>query len=84
MITKPQIHCFKRLKCRHATPEDFSNLPPQQRRKKLPNKVNDLNKEIQMEVRQRDGITKMKNDCLKNPQILQSVWVTDNKSQAKI
>lgn len=36
-----------------ATPEDFSNLPPEQRRKKLQQKVDELNKEIQKETDQR-------------------------------
>ncbi|XP_015857467.1 formin-binding protein 1 isoform X20 [Peromyscus maniculatus bairdii] len=52
-----------------ATPEDFSNLPPEQRRKKLQQKVDDLNKEIQKEMDQRDAITKMKDVYLKNPQM---------------
>ncbi|XP_020014563.2 formin-binding protein 1 isoform X18 [Castor canadensis] len=52
-----------------STPEDFSNLPPEQRRKKLQQKVDELNKEIQKEMDQRDAITKMKDVYLKNPQM---------------
>ncbi|XP_047381388.1 formin-binding protein 1 isoform X17 [Sciurus carolinensis] len=52
-----------------ATPEDFSNLPPEQRRKKLQQKVDELNKEMQKEADQRDAITKMKDVYLKNPQM---------------
>ncbi|XP_069914164.1 formin-binding protein 1 isoform X13 [Oryctolagus cuniculus] len=52
-----------------ATPEDFSNLPPEQRRKKLQQKVDELNKDIQKEVDQRDAITKMKDVYLRNPQM---------------
>ncbi|XP_014438697.1 formin-binding protein 1 isoform X13 [Tupaia chinensis] len=52
-----------------ATPEDFSNLPPEQRRKKLQQKVDELNKEMQKEMDQRDAITKMKDVYLKNPQM---------------
>ncbi|KAM9207390.1 formin-binding protein 1 isoform 7-T7 [Dugong dugon] len=52
-----------------ATPEDFSNLPPEQRRKKLQQKVDELSKEIQKEMDQRDAITKMKDVYLKNPQM---------------
>uniref|UniRef100_A0A2K6FI59 Formin binding protein 1 n=1 Tax=Propithecus coquereli TaxID=379532 RepID=A0A2K6FI59_PROCO len=52
-----------------TTPEDFSNLPPEQRRKKLQQKVCELNKEIQKEMDQRDAITKMKDVYLKNPQM---------------
>lgn len=52
-----------------AVPEDFSNLPPEQRRKKLQQKVDELNKEIQKETDQREAITKMKDVYLKNPQM---------------
>ncbi|XP_047557188.1 formin-binding protein 1 isoform X17 [Lutra lutra] len=52
-----------------AAPEDFRNLPPEQRRKKLQQKVDELNKEIQKEMDQRDAITKMKDVYLKNPQM---------------
>ncbi|XP_041530110.1 formin-binding protein 1 isoform X10 [Microtus oregoni] len=74
MTSKPKIHCFRSLKRGlslklGATPEDFSNLPPEQRRKKLQQKVDDLNKEIQKETDQRDAITKMKDVYLKNPQM---------------
>lgn len=34
-------------------PEDFSHLPPEQRRKKLQGKLDDLNKDIQKEMDQR-------------------------------
>ncbi|XP_036073983.1 formin-binding protein 1 isoform X8 [Rousettus aegyptiacus] len=74
MTSKPKIHCFRSLKRGlslklGATPEDFSNLPPEQRRKKLQQKVDELNKEIQKEMDQRDAITKMKDVYLKNPQM---------------
>ncbi|XP_036892890.1 formin-binding protein 1 isoform X11 [Sturnira hondurensis] len=52
-----------------STPEDFSNLPPEQRRKKLQQKVDEINRDIQKEVDQRDAITKMKDVYLKNPQM---------------
>ncbi|XP_037654083.1 formin-binding protein 1 isoform X12 [Choloepus didactylus] len=74
MTSKPKIHCFRSLKRGlslklGATPEDFSNLPPEQRRKKLQQKVDELNKEIQKEMDQREAITKMKDVYLKNPQM---------------
>ncbi|XP_077478285.1 formin-binding protein 1 isoform X18 [Stigmatopora argus] len=50
-------------------PEDFSHLPPEQRRKKLQGKIDDLNKDIQKEVDQRDALTKMKDVYVKNPQM---------------
>ncbi|XP_063100313.1 formin-binding protein 1 isoform X25 [Cavia porcellus] len=52
-----------------ATPEDFSNLPPEQRRKRLQQRVDELSREIQKEMDQRDAITKMKDVYLKNPQM---------------
>ncbi|XP_027543876.1 formin-binding protein 1 isoform X23 [Neopelma chrysocephalum] len=52
-----------------AGPEDFSNLPPEQRRKKLQQKVDELNRDIQKELDQRDALTKMKDVYIKNPQM---------------
>ncbi|XP_055791906.1 formin-binding protein 1-like isoform X7 [Salvelinus fontinalis] len=50
-------------------PEDFSHLPPEQRRKKLQAKIDDLNKDIQKEMDQKDALTKMKGVYEKNPQM---------------
>ncbi|XP_034457285.1 formin-binding protein 1 isoform X13 [Hippoglossus hippoglossus] len=50
-------------------PEDFSHLPPEQRRKKLQGKIDELNKDIQKEMDQRDALTKMKDVYVKNPQM---------------
>uniref|UniRef100_A0A4W5Q3L9 Formin binding protein 1 n=1 Tax=Hucho hucho TaxID=62062 RepID=A0A4W5Q3L9_9TELE len=50
-------------------PEDFSHLPPEQRRKKLQAKIDDLNKDIQKEMDQEDALTKMKGVYEKNPQM---------------
>ncbi|KAM9116856.1 formin-binding protein 1 isoform 1-T1 [Pangshura tecta] len=74
MTSKPKIHCFRSLKRGLSLklgggPEDFSNLPPEQRRKKLQQKVDELNKEIQKEIDQRDALTKMKDVYIKNPQM---------------
>ncbi|XP_048839906.1 formin-binding protein 1a isoform X9 [Brienomyrus brachyistius] len=74
MTSKPKMHCFRSLKRGLSLklgsgPEDCSHLPPEQRRKKLQAKVDDLNKEIQKEVDQRDALTKMKDVYLKNPQM---------------
>ncbi|XP_066418878.1 formin-binding protein 1 isoform X9 [Molothrus aeneus] len=52
-----------------AGPEDFSNLPPEQRRKKLQQKVDELNRDIQKEMDSRDALTKMKDVYIKNPQM---------------
>ncbi|XP_077691706.1 formin-binding protein 1 isoform X6 [Eretmochelys imbricata] len=74
MTSKPKIHCFRSLKRGLSLklgggPEDFSNLPPEQRRKKLQQKVDELNKDIQKEMDQRDALTKMKDVYIKNPQM---------------
>ncbi|XP_067339631.1 formin-binding protein 1 isoform X24 [Channa argus] len=50
-------------------PEDFSHLPPEQRRKKLQGKIDELHKDIQKEMDQRDALTKMKDVYIKNPQM---------------
>lgn len=52
-----------------SNPEDFSHLPPEQRRKKLQAKIDDINKDIQKEMDQRDALTKMKEVYIKNPQM---------------
>nr|XP_034968898.1 formin-binding protein 1 isoform X17 [Zootoca vivipara] len=69
MTSKPKIHCFRSLKRGGGGPEDFSNLPPEQRRKKLQQKVDELNRDIQKEMDQRDALTKMKDVYIKNPQM---------------
>ncbi|XP_061459797.1 formin-binding protein 1 isoform X11 [Rhineura floridana] len=74
MTSKPKIQCFRSLKRGLSLklgggPEDFSNLPPEQRRKKLQQKVDELNKDIQKELDQRDALTKMKDVYIKNPQM---------------
>ncbi|XP_072559331.1 formin-binding protein 1a isoform X25 [Paramormyrops kingsleyae] len=66
--SKPKLWPFIK-KNKGSGPEDCSHLPPEQRRKKLQAKVDDLNKEIQKEVDQREALTKMKDVYLKNPQM---------------
>ncbi|XP_039201074.1 formin-binding protein 1 isoform X7 [Crotalus tigris] len=74
MTSKPKIHCFRSLKRGLSLklgggPEDYSNLPPEQRRKKLQQKVDEINKDIQKELDQREALTKMKDVYIKNPQM---------------
>ncbi|XP_035246593.1 formin-binding protein 1 isoform X5 [Anguilla anguilla] len=81
MASKPKMHCFRSLKrgitlnaqvrnlIEGSGPEDFSHLPPEQRRKKLQAKIDDINKEIQKEMDQKDALTKMKDVYVKNPQM---------------
>ncbi|KAM9848962.1 formin-binding protein 1-like isoform 4-T4 [Aulostomus maculatus] len=49
--------------------EDFSHLPPEQRRKRLQQRIDELNKELQKEMDQRDALNKMKDVYEKNPQM---------------
>nr|XP_055035264.1 formin-binding protein 1 isoform X14 [Misgurnus anguillicaudatus] len=74
MTSKPKMHCLRSLRRGlslklGSTPEDFSHLPPEQRRKKLQAKIDDINKDIQKEMDQRDALTKMKEVYVKNPQM---------------
>ncbi|XP_051960049.1 LOW QUALITY PROTEIN: formin-binding protein 1 [Xyrauchen texanus] len=81
MTSKPKMHCLRSLRrglslnahvrnlIEGSNPEDFSNLPPEQRRKKLQAKIDDINKDIQKEMDQRDALTKMKEVYVKNPQM---------------
>uniref|UniRef100_A0A6Q2XLT4 Thyroid hormone receptor interactor 10 n=1 Tax=Esox lucius TaxID=8010 RepID=A0A6Q2XLT4_ESOLU len=49
--------------------EDFSHLPPEQRRKKLQSKVDEINKELQKEQDQSDALVKMKGVYEQSPQM---------------
>ncbi|XP_076140840.1 formin-binding protein 1 isoform X3 [Alosa pseudoharengus] len=81
MTSKSKMHCLRSLKrgltlnshmrslIEGSGPEDFSHLPPEQRRKKLQAKIDDINKDIQKEMDQRDALTKMKDVYIKNPQM---------------
>uniref|UniRef100_A0AAY5E8X4 Formin binding protein 1a n=1 Tax=Electrophorus electricus TaxID=8005 RepID=A0AAY5E8X4_ELEEL len=72
MSSKHKMQCLRSLKrgVRGGASyprEDYSHLPPEQRRKKLRAKLNDISKEIQKEMDQRDALTKMKDVYIKNP-----------------
>ncbi|XP_057217237.1 formin-binding protein 1 isoform X14 [Triplophysa rosa] len=81
VTSKPKIHCLRSLRrglslnahvrnlIEGSNPEDFSHLPPEQRRKKLQAKIDDINKDVQKEMDQRDALTKMKEVYVKNPQM---------------
>ncbi|XP_034752188.1 formin-binding protein 1 isoform X7 [Etheostoma cragini] len=69
MSSKPKMHCLRSLRRGGSGPEDFSHLPPEQRRKKLQGKIDELNKDIQKEMDQRDALTKMRDVYVKNPQM---------------
>uniref|UniRef100_A0A3P8ZES8 Formin binding protein 1b n=1 Tax=Esox lucius TaxID=8010 RepID=A0A3P8ZES8_ESOLU len=67
--SKGKLWPFIKNKNKGSGPEDFSHLPPEQRRKKLQAKIDDLNKDIQKEMDQKDALTKMKGVYEKNPQM---------------
>ncbi|XP_068559951.1 formin-binding protein 1-like isoform X1 [Cebidichthys violaceus] len=50
-------------------PADCSHLPPEQRRKKLQTRINNMNEEIQREREQRDALLKMREVYEQNPQM---------------
>lgn len=43
-----------------GTKEDYSDLPPNQRRKKLTAKIQEIQQKVQLETAARDGLMKMK------------------------
>ncbi|XP_060752874.1 cdc42-interacting protein 4 homolog isoform X1 [Tachysurus vachellii] len=74
---KPRISSFRTLRktkftLERITPaatEDFGHLPPEQRRKRLQQKIDDINKELQKELDQSEALGKMKDVYEKNPQM---------------
>ncbi|XP_054859197.1 cdc42-interacting protein 4 isoform X1 [Eublepharis macularius] len=66
---KPRITSFRSLKRGIVITEDFSHLPPEQRRKKLQQKIEERNRELQKELDQRDALNKMKDVYQKTPQM---------------
>uniref|UniRef100_A0A9J7ZEW9 Formin binding protein 1-like n=2 Tax=Cyprinus carpio TaxID=7962 RepID=A0A9J7ZEW9_CYPCA len=61
--------CLEGMVTAAPTLEDLSHLPPEQRRKKLQQRIDELNKELQKEMDQRDALNKMKDVYEKNPQM---------------
>lgn len=49
--------------------EGFTHLPPEQRRKRLQQKIDDMSKELQKEMDQSEALGKMKDVYEKNPQM---------------
>ncbi|KAM9493830.1 cdc42-interacting protein 4 homolog isoform 3-T3 [Clarias gariepinus] len=56
-------------KSKPAATEDFGHLPPEQRRKRLQQKIDDISKELQKELDQSEALGKMKDVYEKNPQM---------------
>ncbi|XP_037648503.1 cdc42-interacting protein 4 homolog isoform X5 [Sebastes umbrosus] len=58
-----------RKKSKPTVTEDFAHLPPEQRRKRLQQKLEEICKELQKEVDQSEALGKMKDVYEKNPQM---------------
>ncbi|XP_037620922.1 cdc42-interacting protein 4 homolog isoform X2 [Sebastes umbrosus] len=68
---KPRISTLKILhkqRTPHAA-EDFSHLPPEQRKKRLQGKIDDITKELQKTQDQSEALEKMKGVYEQNPQM---------------
>uniref|UniRef100_A0A8C1HVM2 Thyroid hormone receptor interactor 10a n=1 Tax=Cyprinus carpio carpio TaxID=630221 RepID=A0A8C1HVM2_CYPCA len=66
---KPRISSFRTLKRTSVDTEGFTHLPPEQRRKRLQQKIDDISKELQKEMDQSEALGKMKDVYEKNPQM---------------
>nr|XP_033780595.1 cdc42-interacting protein 4 isoform X1 [Geotrypetes seraphini] len=66
---KPRISSFCTLKRGSLITEDFSHLPPEQRRKKLQQTIEERKRDLQKEIDQRDALNKMKDVYQKSPQM---------------
>uniref|UniRef100_A0A8C8GQ71 Cdc42-interacting protein 4 homolog n=1 Tax=Oncorhynchus tshawytscha TaxID=74940 RepID=A0A8C8GQ71_ONCTS len=66
---KPRISSFRTLGRMPTVTEDFGHLPPEQRRKRLQQKLDDIGKELQKEVDQSEALEKMKDVYEKNSQM---------------
>lgn len=62
--------------------EDFSDLPPNQRKKRLQQKLDDLQAKIQQETAARDGLMKMKGVYEQNPALGDPMTVESQLSQS--
>ncbi|XP_075941894.1 cdc42-interacting protein 4 homolog isoform X1 [Anarhichas minor] len=56
-------------KSKPTVTEDFAHLPPEQRRKRLQQKLEEISRELQKEVDQSEALGKMKDVYEKNPQM---------------
>ncbi|XP_031666886.1 cdc42-interacting protein 4 homolog isoform X1 [Oncorhynchus kisutch] len=63
---------FQRINAdKHMSPaaEDYSHLPPEQRKKRLQSKIDDITKELQKELDQSEALEKMRGVYERNPQM---------------
>ncbi|XP_077413655.1 cdc42-interacting protein 4 homolog isoform X1 [Vanacampus margaritifer] len=74
---KPRISSFRTLRRSKFTPErippavteDFTHLPPEQRRKRLHEKLEETSRKLQKEIDQSEALGKMKGVYEKNPEL---------------
>ncbi|CAL8273610.1 unnamed protein product [Lota lota] len=66
---KPRISSFRTLRRSPTVTEDFGHLPPEQRRKRLQKKRDEIAKQLQKEVDQSEALEKMRDVYEKNPQM---------------
>ncbi|XP_061838049.1 cdc42-interacting protein 4 homolog [Nerophis lumbriciformis] len=66
---KPRISSFRTLRRSPVVTEDFTHLPPEQRRKKLQQKLEEIGRDLQKEVDSSEALGKMKGVYEKNPQL---------------
>ncbi|XP_054614363.1 cdc42-interacting protein 4 homolog isoform X2 [Dunckerocampus dactyliophorus] len=66
---KPRISSFRTLRRSPAVTEDFTHLPPEQRRKRLQQKLDEIGKDLQKEIDSSEALGKMKDVYEKNPQL---------------
>ncbi|XP_064153641.1 formin-binding protein 1-like isoform X2 [Anguilla rostrata] len=67
--SKPRMHCLRSLKRGGSGSEDLSHLPPEQRRKRLQAKIQDIGRHLQKELDEKEALTKMKDVYQKSPQM---------------
>uniref|UniRef100_A0A8C6PCB9 Formin binding protein 1 n=1 Tax=Nothobranchius furzeri TaxID=105023 RepID=A0A8C6PCB9_NOTFU len=67
--SKTRKQCLRSIKRGVSSPADCSHLPPEQRRKKLQIRINNINQEIQREKEQRDALLKMREVYERSPQM---------------
>uniref|UniRef100_A0A3B4WYP1 Formin-binding protein 1-like n=1 Tax=Seriola lalandi dorsalis TaxID=1841481 RepID=A0A3B4WYP1_SERLL len=67
--SRTRKQCLRSLKRGGSSPADCSHLPPEQRRKKLQTRINNINQEIQREREQRDALLKMREVYEHSPQM---------------
>uniref|UniRef100_A0A671UXG7 Formin-binding protein 1-like n=1 Tax=Sparus aurata TaxID=8175 RepID=A0A671UXG7_SPAAU len=67
--THTHTHTHEHTHEHRGIPADCSHLPPEQRRKKLQTRINNINQEIQREREQRDALLKMREVYEQSPQM---------------